>query len=107
MTKTDLANTTTEETIGIDASGNDVQILLAGRTVVSLDIAGDGAASYQIDGRASGGAWKKDVGPKTYSGSSDYSDVLNTGVEEMRIRCSNGTGGTDDEATILISAGGR
>lgn len=102
-----LDSNATEQSIDIETSGNAVSLLLAGRTVVSFDIDGDAAASYQIDARKDGGTWKNDVGPKTYSGSSNYDDVLETGAEEIRIRCSSGTGTPGDSADMLISAGGR
>lgn len=95
----------TEETITIDSSGNAVPVQMHGATIVSLTIRGDASAEYQWDARIRQGDWKENVGTE-YTGSADYDDVLETGAHEVRIRCSSGTGGTDDEATITLSAGG-
>lgn len=95
----------TEDTISIDASGNAVALELNGRTIVSFIIEGDATAEYQLDARRVGGSWKQNVG-KEYTGASDYDDVVETGAEEIRIRCSTGTAGTGDEAAILMMAGG-
>ena len=94
-----------EETIGIDSSGNSVSLRLMGSTIVSLAIRGDAAATYQIDARRRGGSWIQNV-MSEYSGSSDYDDVLETGAQEIRVRCSTGTSGSGDEATITLMAGG-
>jgi len=98
---------TANETINIDSAGNAVSVSMEGATIVSVHIRGDATAEYQWDARPRGGSWTdfQDIGPE-YTGSSDYDDVLETGVEEVRIRCSSGTGGTDDEADIYLSAGG-
>ena len=94
-----------EETISIDSSGNSVSLRLQGRTIVSFVIEGDANAEYQWDARRTGGNWKQNVG-KEYTGASNYDDVVETGAQEVRIRCSSGTGGTNDEATITLMAGG-
>lgn len=100
------SSATTTETIDIETSGNSVALELNGRTHISLAIRGDSAASYVLDARKVGGTWRKDVG-KTFSGNSDYSDVLRTGAEEVRVRCSSGSGTPDDSADIdLMGAGG-
>jgi hypothetical protein len=94
-----------EQTIGIDSAGNSVAIRMMGATIASFAIRGDAAAEYQIDGRVRNGTWKQDVGSE-YTGSSDYDDTVETGWHEIRIRCSSGTGGSGDEATITLSTGG-
>lgn len=100
------SNRVTAETIGIENSGNAVTIQLHGRTIVSMIIEGDGAADYAWDARKTGGSWKQDVGT-TYTGSSNYDDVIETGAQEVRIRCTSGTGSGNDEADILLMSGGR
>lgn len=96
-----------EETIDIENSGNTVSVVMAGAEIVSLHIRGDAAAEYQWDAKPRGSDWSsfQDVGPE-YTGQSDYDDVLETGAEEVRIRCSAGSGGADDTADIYLSAGG-
>lgn len=95
----------TEETISIDSSGEAVALELNGRTIVSVYVTGDATAEYEWDARKVGGTWQTNVSTE-YTGQSDYDDVLETGAEEVRLRCSSGTGGSGDEATILIMAGG-
>jgi hypothetical protein len=97
--------TETEETIDIENSGNDVSLRLQGKSIVSLAIRGDGTATYQVDARTRAGSWIQSVSSE-YSGSADYDDVLETGVTEMRIRCSTGTGTGGDQATITLMASG-
>ena len=97
--------TETEETIDIETSGNDVSLRLQGKSIVSLAIRGDGTATYQVDARTRGGSWIQSVSSE-YSGSADYDDVLETGVTELRIRCSTGTGTGGDQATITLMASG-
>lgn len=99
------SNAKTTDTINIDSSGNTVALELHGRSLVSMHITGDDTAEYQWDARIIGGTWQQDVSTE-YTGQSDYDDILETGAEEIRVRCSNGTGGTDDEATIILMAGG-
>lgn len=94
-----------EETIGIDSAGNSVTVQMHGATVVSMHISGDAAASYQWDGRTRQGTWHQNVGSE-YTGSADYDDTLTTGWAEVRLRCSSGTGGSGDQATITLCAGG-
>jgi hypothetical protein len=93
------------DTIDIENSGNAVSVKMAGATIVSLHIRGDGTAEYQWDAKPRGGNWIQDVAGE-YTGSADYDDVLETGVEEVRIRCNTGTGTPDDTADIYLSAGG-
>lgn len=90
-----------EETIGIDASGNAVSYRLQGATQVTLVIRGDAVADYQFDVRKRQGAWKQNIG-SSYTGSADYDDQRTTGADEIRVRCSSGTGGNGDEATITL-----
>jgi hypothetical protein len=94
----------TEETIDIENAGNAVALRLLGATIVSVYIEGQANASYQVDVRRNGGSWIQDVGD-TYAASPDADDVIETGVEELRVRCSSGSGGSGDQATITIMAG--
>jgi hypothetical protein len=90
-----------EETIGIDSSGNTVSFRPQGASEITLVIEGDAAADYAWDVRKRQGSWKKDIG-SNYTGSSNYNDQRTTGADEVRIRCSSGTGGSGDEATITL-----
>jgi hypothetical protein len=99
------SSTTVSETIGIENSGNAVSVALTGRTIVSMVIEGDDTAEYRWDARETGGTWKQNVG-KEYTGQLDYDDVLETGAQEVRLRCSSGTGTPGDEADILLMGGG-
>lgn len=94
-----------DETIDIENAGNSVAIQMLGATVASIHIRGDAAASYQVDVKTRGGSWIQNVAPE-YSGSADYDDVVETGMQSLRVRCSSGTGGAGDQATITIGAGG-
>jgi len=96
--------TNTDETIDIENSGNAVELTLGGRTTVSLVIEGDATATYQLDIRRTGGSWKTNI--VEYSGSSDYDDAFETGAQEVRVRCSSGSGGGGDQADILLMASG-
>lgn len=96
---------TANETIDIENAGNAVSIQMGGATIVSLHIRGDATATYQWDARPRGGSWIQDVGTE-HTGSSDYDEVFETGVEEVRIRCSTGSGGAGDQADVYLSAGG-
>lgn len=93
------------ETIDIENAGNAVSVEMMGATIASVHIRGDAAATYQWDARPRQGTWIENVGPE-YTGSADYDDVFETGVEEIRLRCSTGTGGAGDTADVYISAGG-
>jgi len=94
---------TTEKTIDIETSGEVVSLDLLGHSIVSVHIQGDGAAEYEWDVRRNGGDWIQGV-REAYTGSASYNDVVETGAEEVRLRCSSGTGGADDQATITIMA---
>ena len=96
----------TDTVIGIDSAGNSAQIKLSGATIASVHIRGDAAATYVLDAKTRDGDWIEDVGSATYSGQSDYDDVIETGMQFLRVRCSSGTAGSGDEATITIGAGG-
>lgn len=96
---------TAEEAIDIENAGGTASVRMLGATIVSMDISGDDVAEYQWDARRRGGTWIQDVGPE-YTGQSDYDDVMETGAAEVRIRCSSGSGGAGDQATITIMAGG-
>jgi len=95
--------TSTEESIDIESSGNAVSLDLKGHTIVDLHIRGAAAASYEVDVRINKGSWINGV-RSGYSGSADYDDVLETGADEIRIRCSSGTGTADQQATITLMA---
>lgn len=94
---------TTEETIDIETAGNAVALRLLANTIVDVYIRGDAAADYAVDVRRNGGDWIQDV-RSTYSGSANYDDVLETGAEELRIRCTSGTATAGDSATITLMA---
>jgi len=100
-----VGSRTANETIDIEDAGNTVSVEMAGATIVSLHIRGEAAASYQWDAKPRGGSWIQNVGTE-HTGSADYDEVFETGVEEVRIRCSTGSGGAGDSADIYLSAGG-
>lgn len=94
-----------EETISIDSGGNEVSVRMHGSATVTAAIRGDATAEYQWDGKVRGGSWVENVGTE-HTGSADYDETLTTGFAAVRIRCSSGTSGSGDEATITLSAGG-
>ena len=94
---------TTEETIDIENAGNSVALRLLGANIVDVHVRGDAAADYAVDVRKNGGEWIQGV-RAGYSGSADYDDVLETGAEELRLRCTSGTATADDSATITLMA---
>ncbi|WP_226043484.1 hypothetical protein [Natrinema sp. DC36] len=94
-----------EETIDIETAGGSASVRMLGATIVSMHIRGDAAAEYQWDVRRRGGEWIENVGSE-HTGSADYDDTMRTGMATVRIRCSSGSGGVGDEATITLSAGG-
>jgi hypothetical protein len=94
---------TAEETIDIETSGGAVSLRPLGSNIVEVLIRGDNAADYAVDIRENGGDWYQDVRAR-YSGSADYDDVLETGADELRIRCTSGTGTAGDSATVLLMA---
>lgn len=94
---------TTEETIDIEAAGNAVALRLLDNNIVDVHVRGDAAADYAVDVRRNGGNWIQGV-RSGYSGSADYDDVLETGADEIRIRCSSGTATAGDSATITLMA---
>ncbi len=94
---------TTEETIDIEAAGNTATLRLLGNNIVDVHVRGDAAADYEVDVRKNGSNWIQNV-RSGYSGSADYDDVLETGAEEIRIRCSSGTGTAGDSATVTLMA---
>lgn len=97
------ASQSTEATISIEESGEAVELRTLGASVVTVVIEGDASADYEWDVRQRDGDWKDGVGDD-YTGSADYDDVRETGADEVRIRCSSGSGGADDEATITLMA---
>ena len=94
---------TTEETIDIETGGGAVSLRLLGGNLVDVHIRGDAAADYTVDVRRNGGSWIQGV-RSGYSASADYDDVLETGAEEIRIRCTSGTATAGDSATITLMA---
>jgi len=95
-----------KETIDIEAAGGSVAIKMFGADLFSLSIRGDDTAEYRLDARLDGSDdWTEDV-DETYSGAADYNDFVRTGMPEVRVRCTSGTGTPDDEATIKLAAGG-
>jgi len=94
---------TEESTIDIETAGNAVGLRLLGCNTVDVHIRGAAAADYEVDVRRNGGSWIQAV-RSGYSGSADYDDVVETGAEEIRIRCSSGTATADDSATITLMA---
>lgn len=95
----------TDTTIGIDSAGNTASVKMNGATIVSIHIRGDATAEYQLDAKTRDGNWIQNVGSE-YTGSADYDDVVETGMQFVRVRCSSGTAGSGDEATITLGAGG-
>ena len=93
----------TEETVDIENAGSTAPFRVLGADTVSVHIRGDAAADYAVDVRRNGGEWIQDI-KSGYSGSADYDDVLTTGAEELRIRCTSGTGTAGDSATITLMA---
>lgn len=96
---------TANETIDIEDPGSTVEVDMAGATIVSMHIRGDGTAEFKWDAKPRRGTWIQDIGPE-YTGSADYDDVLESGVERVRIRCTTGTGSAGDTADIYLSTGG-
>lgn len=101
-----MVNTHTRETIDIESSGSSVKINLFGRTMCEVAIRGDSVADYRVDGREDKDAqWLEGVlGDPEYSGEPRYDDILETGWNQLRIYCVNGTGITDEEAEIVLCA---
>jgi len=93
----------TEETIDIETAGDGVVLRLLGATIAEINIRGDAAADYAVDVRKNGGDWLEGV-RSGYSGSADYDDVIETGAEELRLRCTSGTATANDSATITLMA---
>lgn len=101
-----MTTTKRRQSIDIENSGNDVAVAVGGRTIVEVAIRGDGAADYVVEGRESKTAsWV--TTPVTYTGAADYDDTLETGWEELRIRCTSGTASAGEAAEIILCAGGK
>ena len=95
-----------KETIDIESAGATAAVYMGGADILSLHVRGDGTAEYVLDARLDGDDnWTEDV-DQTYSGASDYDDVVRTGMPEVRVRCTSGTGTANDTATIKLAAGG-
>ena len=99
-----MSTPTTEATISIENAGNDVSLELLGATLVSVHIRGDAAADYAVDVKPRQGSWIQGV-TSGYSGSANYDDVIEQPAYELRIRCTSGTAGSGDQATITLMAG--
>lgn len=96
----------TKETIDIENAGNTASVRMAGATVLSLSIRGDGTAEFVLDARLSkNDDWVQDIF-STYAGAADYDDVVETGMPEVRVRCTSGSGVANDTATVRLAAGG-
>ena len=93
-----------QESIDIENSGNSVVLDTLGHTIIDVHIRGDAAADYAVDVRSRDGAWVQGV-TSGYSGSADYDDVLERGAKFVRVRCTSGTAGAGDAATISLFAG--
>jgi len=93
----------TEKKIDIENAGNTVSLRLQGADTLTLVIEGDNAADYAVDVRTRQGTWRQGVGA-SYTGSSDYDDVRDSGADELRVRCTSGTGTGGDQATITLMA---
>lgn len=101
-----MTTTNSRAVVPIDTAGSAVSITLGGRTTVEVAIRGDAQASYRVDGRESKDAdWVE--GPATFSGSASYDDTFMTGWEQLRVIVTSGTGGSGDEAQIILCAGGK
>lgn len=92
----------TESTISIDAAGNAAPLRPLGHATVSINIRGDAPADYAVDIKTNSGSWIQDV--ITYSGSADYDDVIEQPADDLRVRCTSGTAGSGDEATVTLIA---
>lgn len=95
----------TEQTIDIETSGNAVALALNGHALVGVHIRGDAAADYAVDVKRRQGSWIQAV-TAGYSGNADYDDVVEQPAHELRIRCTSGTAGSGDQATITLIADG-
>lgn len=93
----------TQETIGIENSGNAVELDTKGHTIVDVYIRGDGTADYALDVKDRDGSYVQGV--NSYTGASDYNDVQERGAKYVRVRCTSGTASASDEATISLFAG--
>lgn len=101
-----MTNTGARETIDIENSGNGVEVETNGRTIVEVAIRGDAATAYEVQWREHpNAAWVSS--PKTYSGSANYDDTIETGARDIRIECTSGTGTAGQSAEIILSAGGK
>jgi hypothetical protein len=96
----------TKTTLDIENAGATATVKMAGADLLSLSVRGDGTASYVLDARLGrDDTWVQDIA-STYSGASDYDDVVRTGMPEIRIRCTSGTANAGDQATVRLAAGG-
>lgn len=93
------------ETVDIEEAGAIVSIRMLSATFVSVHIRGDNdGADYDIDGRVRGEAWVQGIEDKLEN-AEDHDHTFETGLDEVRVRVSSGTGG-DHDATITLAAGG-
>jgi hypothetical protein len=97
----------TEATIPIDAAGETVELDMHGATLLSVAIRGDAAADYVLDVQLDRQSdWIQDHIDTTLTGAADYDTTVETGMPNVRVRVTSGTGTGGDEATITMSAGG-
>jgi len=92
----------------ISGIGVILHLELEGRTHIELNIRGSAAADYALDVNRIRDAdteadWMQGV--NTYTGATDYDDVLRTGAEILRLRVTTAAG-VGDTADVLLQAGG-
>jgi hypothetical protein len=95
-----------EEEIETTSSGNAVSLDIAGRTELFINVNGNSGNEFQVDVRRTGGSWIQNVG-SSFTGSANYTTESRTvAAQEVRLRCSSGSGGSSDTATITLMASG-
>jgi hypothetical protein len=95
-----------EQDIDVENSGNAVSLDIGGRTELFININGETGNEYQVDVRRTGGSWIQNVG-SSFTGSANYTTESRTvAAQEVRLRCSSGSGGSGDTATITLMASG-
>lgn len=101
-----MVNTSKRSTIDIETSGGSVECTIGGRTIVEVAIRGDGSADYVVEGREDKQAsWV--TTPVSFGGSADHDDTLETAWDQIRVRCTTGTGAAGDSAEVVLCAGGK
>lgn len=104
-----MTNTKRRQSIGIETSGNSVDVNVEGRDILEVAIRGDGTAEYRVDGREDPSQnWVQGtMGDPEYSGAADYDDTLRTAWNQLRIVCVTGTASAGDQAEVVLCAGGK